>query len=121
VSFYGDKEGRSVRAETGPRTNPKEPEEQRKENPALKPGEEKVVQEGEQGFDIVVMRIINRNGQETRQRFFTRYKPEPRIIEFGPGPTPSPTPAEDAEGREPREPRERPETPEPTDSPDPNF
>lgn len=118
VSFYGDKEGRSVRAETGPRTNPKEPEEQRKENPALKPGEEKVVQEGEQGFDIVVLRIITKDGKETRQRFFTRYKPEPRIIEFGPGPSPSPTPPE---GRREGEPRETPETPEPTDSPDPNF
>ena len=114
VSFYGDKEGRVVTAEAGPRTNFTEPEEQRKENPALGPGEERVVQKGAQGFDIVVFRIINRGGEVTRTRFFTRYKPEPRIIEFGPG-EPSPSPSDE---REPREPGESP-TPEPTDSPEP--
>lgn len=116
VSFYGDKEGRVVTAEAGPRTNFTEPEEQRKENPALQPGEEKVAQEGVQGFDIVVFRIINRDGEVTRTRFFTRYKPEPRIVEFGPG-EPSPSPGE-GEPRKPREPSESP-TPEPTDSPEP--
>jgi vancomycin resistance protein YoaR len=120
VSFYGDKEGRTVRAEAGPRTNFTEPEEQRKENPALQPGEERVAQGGGQGFDIVVMRIITKDGKETRTRFFTRYKAQPRIIEFGPGePSPSPSPPE--EGREPREPRDPEETPEPTDTPEPNV
>jgi vancomycin resistance protein YoaR len=99
VSFYGDKEGKEVSAETGERTNPTEPEEQRKENPDLKPGEEKVVQEGEEGFDIVVIRVIRRNGHETRQRFFTRYKAEPKIIEFGPGASPSPGPSQSPQPR----------------------
>lgn len=116
VSFYGDKEGKVVTAEAGPRTNPTEPEEQRKENPELQPGEEKVVQEGEPGFDIVVFRVINRNGDVTRTRFFTRYKPEPRIIEFGPGASPTPSPGE---AREPRRPGDDEETPEPTDTPEP--
>jgi vancomycin resistance protein YoaR len=93
VSFYGDKEGKEVTAEAGERTNPTEPEEQRKANPDLKPGEERVVQEGGPGFDIVVVRVIRRDGNETRQRFFTRYKAEPKIIEVGPGPSPSPTPS----------------------------
>ncbi len=101
VSFYGDKEGKVVTAETGPRTNYKDFGEQRKENPDLPPGQERVAQAGERGFDITIFRIINQNGKETRRRFFTRYKPEPRIIEFGPGgaspspsgaPSPSPTP-----------------------------
>ncbi len=117
VSFYGDKEGRVVTAEAGPRTNPTEPEEQRKENPELQPGEEKVVQEGEPGFDIVVFRVINRSGEVTRTRFFTRYKPEPRIIEFGPGGSPTPSPGEP---REPRRPADEEETPEPTETPEPN-
>lgn len=116
VSFYGDKEGRVVTAESGPRTNFTEPEEQRKENPDLPPGEERVAQSGGQGFDIVVFRIINRDGDETRERFFTRYKAQPRIVEFGPGePSPSPTP--DPEGRTPRE---TPETPEPAPTPEPD-
>jgi vancomycin resistance protein YoaR len=115
VSFYGDKEGRVVTAEAGPRTNFTEPEEQRKENKTLKPGEEKVAQEGGQGFDIVVFRVVNRNGEVTRTRFFTRYKAQPTIIEFGPG-EPSPSPEAT---REPRRPGDEPETPEPTDSPEP--
>lgn len=118
VSFYGDKEGKVVTAEAGPRTNPTEPEEQRKENPALPPGEEKVVQEGVPGFDIVVFRVINRNGEVTRTRFFTRYKPEPRIIEYGPGGSPSPEPGEE---RRPRRPGDDEETPEPTDTPRPDL
>jgi vancomycin resistance protein YoaR len=114
VNFYGDKEGRSVNAETGPRTNFTDFPTQRKENLALQPGEERVVQHGAQGFDIITWRIINRNGQETRQRFFTRYKPEPEIIEFGPGPSPSPSPSPgEGTGRQPRE------TPSPAPTPTP--
>ncbi|MEX0874362.1 MAG: VanW family protein [Actinomycetota bacterium] len=91
VSFYGAKEGKVVTAESGERTNFKDFEEKRVANPALRPGEEKVVQPGEKGFDISVFRIINQNGNETRRRFFTRYKPEPRIIEHSPGPSPTPS------------------------------
>jgi vancomycin resistance protein YoaR len=92
VSFYGDKEGKEVTAESGPRTNPTEPGEKREPNPELKPGEERVKQEGHPGFDITVTRIIRQNGDETTQRFFTRYNAGPTIIEFGPGsPTPDPS------------------------------
>lgn len=120
VSFYGDKEGRRVSAEAGERTNFTEPAEQRKANPALPPGQERVAQEGAQGFDIVVVRVINRNGDETRQRMFTRYKAQPRIVEYGPG-EPSPSPSSTPEGREPRDPREPPTPePQPTPSPDPD-
>ncbi len=93
VSFYGDKEGKVVTAEAGPRTNPKGFSEQRKYNPDLPPGRERVAQGGGDGFDITVFRIINQNGKETRRRFFTRYKPQPRIIEYGPGGSASPTPS----------------------------
>jgi hypothetical protein len=52
-----------------------------------------VKQEGAPGFDIVVTRIIRKDGEETSQRFFTRYKPQPKIIEHGPGsPSPSTSP-----------------------------
>ena len=120
VSFYGDKEGREVTAETGERTNPTEPEEQRKENPDLEPGEERVVQEGEEGFDITVTRVIRRNGDETRQRFFTRYKAEPKIIEVGPG-EPSASPGTSGSPR-PRGDRSTPPpafTPQPPTTPKP--
>jgi hypothetical protein len=101
VSFYGDKEGKTVRAETGPRTDPTEPGEKRVPNPDLKPGEERVTQKGEAGFDIVVFRIITKDGHETRQRFYTQYKAEPKIIEYGPG-SPSPGPSQSPDGRTPR-------------------
>lgn len=103
VSFYGDKDGKTVTAETGERTNPTKPEEQRRENPDLAPGEERVFQEGHDGFDIEVFRVIRRDGRETRQRFFTRYKAEPRIIEFGPGGSPSPAASGSPKPREPRQ------------------
>ena len=104
VSFYGDNGGVKVRSESGERTNFTEPEEQRKPNEELKPGEEKVVQDGDQGFDIVVWRVLEHpDGDTERERFFTRYKAEPRIIEFGPG-TPEPTP-------------KPPKTPEPAETP----
>lgn len=120
VSFYGDKEGKVVTAEAGPRTRITEPPEQRKANPALAPGQERVTQGGARGFDIVVFRVINRDGEVTRTRFFTRYKPEPRIVEYGPGePSPSPSLSPEPDDREPRRPGEEPETPEPTDSPEP--
>jgi vancomycin resistance protein YoaR len=115
VSFYGDKEGRVVTAETGPRTHPTEPEEQRKPNPALKPGEERVAQAGEPGFDIIVTRVIRKDGHETRQQLFTRYKAEPKIIEFGPG-SPSPSPSGTPGPGEPGGPRPTSE-PSPTKGP----
>jgi vancomycin resistance protein YoaR len=99
VSFYGDKE-KDVSAETGERTNPTQPETQRKENPDLEPGQERVVQQGHEGFDITVVRVIRDDGDETRQNFFTRYKAEPRIIEVGPGePSASPDPSESPKPR----------------------
>jgi hypothetical protein len=51
-----------------------------------------VKQAGEEGFDITVTRVIVQNGKTTRQEFFTRYLAEPKIIEFGPGGSPSPSP-----------------------------
>ncbi|HVL80684.1 MAG TPA: VanW family protein [Actinomycetota bacterium] len=100
VSFYGNKEGRRVTAETGERTNFTDPPVKREPNPALSPGAERVKQGGSRGFDITVTRVIERDGKVTRERIFTRYKAEPRIIEYGtgtprpssPAPDPQPTP-----------------------------
>lgn len=96
VSFYGNKEGKRVTAEASERTNFTEPEKKRVPSASVAPGKERMAQKGGQGFDIVVFRIITQNGQTKRQRFFTRYKAQPEIIEFGPGspaPSPSPSPA----------------------------
>jgi vancomycin resistance protein YoaR len=102
VSFYGDKEGKVVTDETGPRTNYTDPKTQYEDNPDVPAGQQQVKQAGERGFDIEVIRVITQNGHTTRQRFFTRYDAEPRIIEVPPGtahcanaaasPTPEATP-----------------------------
>ncbi len=92
VTFYGNKEGKDVTSESSDRTNITHPKTQRKANPDLPPGKESVKQSGEDGFDITVTRVITQNGKTTRQTFFTRYLAEPKIIEFGPGGSPSPSP-----------------------------
>lgn len=91
VTFYGDKEGKVVTAESGPRTNPTQPEEKREANPDMPPGQERLKQDGAPGFDIVVTRTIRQDGETTSQKFFTRYKAQPKIIEYGPGATPEPS------------------------------
>lgn len=95
VSLYGTKHV-SVTAEAGERTNFTEPTERREPDPALPPGKEVLKQKGSQGFDITVWRVMSfKDGRTKREKFSTRYKPEPRIITFGPGspsPGPSPTP-----------------------------
>ncbi len=52
---------------------------------------------GAPGFDIVVWRVFKLNGAEVRrQRFFTRYLPEPRFVcgrPPAPAPKPSPSPS----------------------------
>jgi vancomycin resistance protein YoaR len=96
VSFYGDKEGKIVTDETGPRTNFTNPQTQYEDNPDVAPGQQQVKQAGEQGFDIEVVRVMTQNGHTTRQRFFTRYDAEPRIIEVAPGTARCASPPPDA-------------------------
>ena len=75
VTFWGTKRFDDVRSITGPRTR-------------IRPfGTEYVdrddctATEGEEGFDIVVTRVFVDGGREVRrERFKTRYKPEPRFI-----------------------------------------
>lgn len=128
VSFYGDKEGKVVTAEAGPQTNPTNYETKHVENPALPPGQQRVVQKGAPGFDIVVFRIITQNGDENRQRFFTRYRAQPAIVEVGPGPAPCPTPepgtfpgqTTPCPSESPGQSPEPSETPEPPETPEPD-
>lgn len=93
VSFYGTK-WVEVRDHTGPRRNVKPPGVKYKDNPALPPGTEKEISSGREGFDITVTRtLVFPDGREESEKFFTRYLPEPRVIErntASPGPSPSP-------------------------------
>ncbi|MGH8898814.1 MAG: VanW family protein [Egibacteraceae bacterium] len=85
VSFWATR-WVSVESITGPRTNPRDPETQYRENPSLPPGTEQVVQESAPGFDVTVTRVLQfPDGRERRQEFRTTYKPQPQIIERNSG------------------------------------
>lgn len=79
VTFYGNTD-LDVEATAGDPHNYKDPPMQCEENPSLDKGERHVIQEGSRGFDIVVYRVFTNLDRE-RERFFTRYLPEPRIVE----------------------------------------
>lgn len=99
VSFYGTK-WVEVAESTGPRTNVKPPPVKYEENPALPPGTEKEISSGREGFDITVTRTLTyKSGGSEKERFFTRYLPEPRVIQRNsatpaPEPSGSPTPTD---------------------------
>ena len=82
VSTYG-KKWVEVESDTGPRRNPTEPTTIYKENDELPKGRERVIQEaGSGGFDITVTRTLRfPNGTTKRDEVFTRYLPQPKIIE----------------------------------------
>lgn len=83
VSFYGTT-WVEVESITGERENVTAPETRVRETDELPPGEERVAQSGRDGFDITVTRVLRfPDGRVERQEVFTRYVPEPRIVERG--------------------------------------
>jgi vancomycin resistance protein YoaR len=105
VSLYGDKEGRSCRAE-GPnilQTIPVEPE--YVDDPLLPVGTQQVLAHGSPGYVVENFRIISRPGQpDVRQRFLESYSmakekvargtgPSPTTVTSAPAPPPAPPPA----------------------------
>ncbi len=93
VSFYGDKEGKVVRAE-GPNILATRPVTDELINwPLLPLGQRKVVEHGYTGYDVENFRIIERPGKPTvRERFFWRYKMLPNKVLVGTAPPTPPTP-----------------------------
>lgn len=63
-----------------------------RESPALEKGRRVVVETPEDGVDVTVIRIVSREGKElSRDRFFSRYKPQRNVVVIGTGPEPPPT------------------------------
>ncbi len=80
VTFYG-KKWVEVSTTTGSRSNLQTGETQYQENDSLPRGQEVVVQEAGQGFDVVVTRTLRfPDGQIETEEEFTRYLPQPRIV-----------------------------------------
>ncbi|MFO7918754.1 MAG: VanW family protein [Anaerolineae bacterium] len=83
--LYGEKGGRTVRMEDPVTEDSVEPGEPvLEEDPSLPPGERRQVERSHAGVDVTVYRIIEEEGQETKEEFFSRYKPWPARYLIGP-------------------------------------
>ncbi|MEP6624566.1 MAG: VanW family protein [Acidimicrobiia bacterium] len=94
VAFYGNKEGRSCRAE-GPNILETIPvEKEYTDDPSLPTGTEKELAAGHTGYVVENFRIISRPGQpDVRERYVERYSMAKAKVARGTGPVPPPTTA----------------------------
>lgn len=93
VAFYGDKEGKTVKAEGPNVLATYEPGIDYVDDPSLPAGVEKELEKGRQGFLVEVFRVIGRgDATPVRQRFVTRYKTQNRKVNRGTGPPVPSTP-----------------------------
>ncbi len=94
VSMWGT-DWVDVEARTSGRRNVTAPPVQHRENEALTPGSERVVQSGRQGFTVSYTRVLDyHDGGRDEQTWTHTYRPEPRIIERNTSdPEPEPEPA----------------------------
>jgi len=92
VSFYGNKEGRSCRAE-GPNILETIPVEKAYiDDPTMLTGKEKQLTSGEVGYVVENFRIISRPGQpDVRERYVERYSMAKAKVARGTGPPPTTT------------------------------
>jgi vancomycin resistance protein YoaR len=87
VSFYGDKEGKVVRAEGPNVLAVRPPATTFLDWPLLPLGEEEELEAGYAGYDVEVFRVIERPGEEpVRERFFWRYDMLERTVLRGVAP-----------------------------------
>ena len=94
VRFYSSKLGRRVETVTEDPYSYVQPRTRVTKNPALKPGERKVVQEaGPAGFTVEYTRKVFRGDELIRdERYRTRYNAENSFVEVGPPKKPKPKP-----------------------------
>lgn len=78
VSFYGSTDI-EISAIMGEPFNTRPPEEQCRVNKALEKGEERTIQSGITGFDVVVERVFDPGDRV--ETFTTHYQSQPRIVE----------------------------------------
>lgn len=102
VSVYGNSDVETVRSTLSDRFDWRPFGTEVRENKALPPGGERVVQSGAAGFTVTVDRIISYTDGSTEERTFrTVYVPRRRIIERNsdpaPPPEPQPSPSEGAD------------------------
>jgi vancomycin resistance protein YoaR len=85
VRLYGDNGGRVVEADLSERRNLTEPKTKYEPNPDVQPGEERVVEEGAQGWTVTVFRTITfPDGTVKEQQWDWTYDPFLRVVEIHP-------------------------------------
>ncbi len=109
IGFYSTKLGRRVETVTGDPYGYVQPRTRLVKNPALKPGERKVVQEaGPAGFTVEFTRKVYRGDKLIKdEQYRTRYRAENAFVEIGPKkpkPKPEPKPGPPRSGPTPAEP-----------------
>lgn len=97
VSFYGRSSVDEVEAVHGQPTRWRNWSTEYRENKSLKPGTSRVIQSGQRGFTVVVVRKVHRGNDVDEREIVTVYQPERQIVERNtskpkPSPTPSPEP-----------------------------
>jgi vancomycin resistance protein YoaR len=85
VQFYGNNGGRTCESERSERFNYTEPKVVYEANTAVRPGTERVVSKGSQGWSVTVTRVMTMpDGSVIRQPFTHHYRGAVRLIEKHP-------------------------------------
>lgn len=118
VSLFGDNGGREVTAKMGSPYNYRDFDTRTRQTNALPRGSQRVVQDGAQGYQVTVERVIQGGGMDRTEQIVTTYHPKPRIVEVGtadPPPPPPPPPDPEPEPEpEPSRSKTKPDTPPPS-------
>lgn len=120
VSFYGRSNVDEVEAIHGQPTRWRNWSTEYRENKSLRPGTSRVIQSGQRGFTVVVVRKVHRGNDVDEREIVTVYQPERQIIERNTSkPEPSPEPEPDPTPTTHPDPSPTPEPdPSPTDNED---
>ncbi len=119
VSLFGNNGGREVTARMGSPYNYKDFDTRTRPTDELPRGSQRVVQEGAQGYQVTVERVIQGGGMDRTEQIVTTYHPKPKIVEVGTAEPPPPPPPPEPEPEPEQEPEPEPTTTEP-DTPPPS-
>ena len=120
VTFWGTK-WVEVTSSTGARHNFTSGSTRTVENPNLPPGTSRVTQSAGSGFDVVVTRTLTfPDGRVESEEYFTRYLPQPQIVERNSARPPASSPPSQPPPPSPEPQDPPPADPEPEPEPDPD-
>ena len=92
VSLFGNNGGRQVTANMGQPYDYRDFDTRTRGTAELYEGQQRVVQEGADGYKVTVQRVIRGGGMDRTENIVTTYSPKPRVVEYGTRPRPAPPP-----------------------------